>query len=485
MQKKGAILLTSLVLVAVLCAAILPCAFISAKESTANAAVDLDAYYKPITASQGTELLGQLHDLITDTHTKYTSYTDCKTPSIIQKTDAGSKSGTVMEFYSQADIAGTWGSGAQGTWNREHVWCQSLSSGLWGESGGGSDLHHLRPAESGLNSARGNNKYGTVANRESHKVYYEDNQNNPVALGGYNYSKVFEPIDEVKGDVARIVLYVYVHYNSYTSSIFGGHATTNGSRQSNSFGALPIRNIINANSDREAFDLLIAWNESDHVDDVERNRNEAVYALQGNRNPFVDHPEFINAIWGNGGGGDVTSEAPVLDKTSLVMKMGGSTETISITSNVSGTPKWSTDNSSVVSIIPNGNECTLIAAGSGNATITVTVNGQEATCSVIVVSGDPQQFTTLVRNLSNHDTMEEKFLAMKSALVVYDMLNDNQQNDVANDYAVLRQEIAAYNDKANAHNDTMSGAILASSFAQARFFEVFKFIFSLIFSKLV
>ena len=94
-------------------------------------------YYSGITATGGQALLGQLHDLITTTHKKYTSYDDCKTPSIIKKTDPGTN-GNVREFYTQDDISSTWGSGSIGTWNREHVWCQSLSNGLWGTSGGGS-----------------------------------------------------------------------------------------------------------------------------------------------------------------------------------------------------------------------------------------------------------------------------------------------------------------------------------------------------------
>ena len=76
------------------------------------------AYYAPITATSGTELLGQVHDLITETHTHYTSYGDCSTPSLVKQTDPGSSSSYVMEFYSQADIASTWGSGAVGTWTK-------------------------------------------------------------------------------------------------------------------------------------------------------------------------------------------------------------------------------------------------------------------------------------------------------------------------------------------------------------------------------
>ncbi len=251
-------------------------------------------YYADITAVGGEALLGQLHDLITKTHKKYTSYDNCKTPSIILKTDGGTD-GNVMEFYSQANISSKWGGGNLGTWNREHVWCQSLSGGLWGTSGGGSDLHHIRPVESGLNSARGNNKYGELYSREEYKVYYEDSSNKPVALGGYNNksSKVFEPLDNVKGDVARIVMYMYTHYNTYSN--VGG--TTNGS--GGSFGTLKFTYVVDANTEAEAIAMLLKWNREDPVDDIERNRNDAVFEIQGNRNPFIDNENYADLIWGD------------------------------------------------------------------------------------------------------------------------------------------------------------------------------------------
>ncbi|MDE6273965.1 MAG: hypothetical protein K2L87_02840, partial [Clostridiales bacterium] len=81
-------------------------------------------YYSGITATSGTALLGQLHDLIVDTHKTYTSYSDCKDSSKVQKTDPGPNGGG-LEFYTQESIYSF--SGTPGTWNREHVWCQNLS----------------------------------------------------------------------------------------------------------------------------------------------------------------------------------------------------------------------------------------------------------------------------------------------------------------------------------------------------------------------
>ena len=195
-----------------------------------------DNYYAGITAQKGTQLLGQVHDLIVSTHKVYTSYDDCSDPANVKKTDPGSSSSYVKEFYSQADISSSWGSGAVGTWNREHVWPKSLSNGLWtkisgGGKGGGADMHHIRPAESQVNSTRGNDQFGEVTGGKT--VYYVAKN----AVAGYSGSSTFEPIDKVKGDVARIILYVYTHYNRAAN--VGGSSS-----DSSYFGDLRFKDIM-------------------------------------------------------------------------------------------------------------------------------------------------------------------------------------------------------------------------------------------------
>ncbi|MDE6586286.1 MAG: endonuclease [Clostridia bacterium] len=264
----------------------------------ADAATD---YYSAITAESGTQLLGQLHDLITSSRTKYSSYADCKNYGTT--TDPGSASNTVMEFYTQTDIkVDNWN--VSGGWNREHVWPKSDSNGLWKSDtvGGGADLHHIRPAEKDLNEHRGNKLYGEVNNGKAEYTSVSH------VLGGHstgsNSSGTFEPLDSVKGDIARILMYVYTHYNTYTNAIFGGNATTNGEKvsgfQSMYFGTLNYTHIITANSESNAIKLLLRWNEADPVDSIETKRNEIICGIQGNRNPFIDHPEYAEAIWGNG-----------------------------------------------------------------------------------------------------------------------------------------------------------------------------------------
>lgn len=329
-------------------------------------------YYSEITATGGKALLGQIHDLITTTHKKYTSYDDCKDPSKVKLTDPGT-GGQLMEFYAQANLSSTWQSGNSGTWNREHVWCQSRSNGLWGTSGGGSDLHHIRPTESRVNSTRGNKKYGEVSNGK--EVRYVDASGNDIALAGYYTGNgdngTFEPKDSVKGDVARIVMYVYTHYNTYSNSIFGGYAKTNGS--GGSFGTLKFTDIVSASSESAAISMLLDWNESDPVSQIEITRNEAVYNIQGNRNPFIDNQEYANAIWGDGTVIPSPSELKSisLNKTTFSLQEGKS-EQLKVTPNPSDalvSVNWTSSNESVATVSASG----LVTAKSvGTATITAT-----------------------------------------------------------------------------------------------------------------
>lgn len=349
-------------------------------------------YYSSITATSGTALLGQLHDLITTTHKKYTSYEDCSSPSYVVQTDRGSTSNYVMEFYSQIDMSKSWGSGSVGTWNREHVWCKSLSNNLWktvknSTKNAGSDMHHIRPAESGLNSTRGNNKFGVVQNGEAAYT-----KGGTVALGGYVGGGTFEPLDNVKGDVARIVMYVYTHYNTYSN--VGG--TTNGSGSADCFGTLKFTNVVSASSESAAIAMLLEWNELDPVDDIERNRNEAVYEIQGNRNPFIDDPDYANKIWDENYNNSQPLESISFQQTSLSVAVG-STATLTVVTTPSNAKKnltWTSSNASVATV-SNG-VVTGVSAGTATITATDKDTGKSATATVTVktltgisVSGTP------------------------------------------------------------------------------------------------
>lgn len=151
-----------------------------------------------------------------------------------------------------------------GNWNREHTWPQSLSDGLYGKTGGGADALHIMPTYNQTNSKRGNKKFGNVSG------------NAWEVFAGEKYAKttstMFEPIDARKGDCARIVFYMWTTY-------FATRGT-------------PITNVA------ESVETLKAWHKLDPVDDTEMLRNNRVEAsVQKNRNPFVDHPEWVDLIF--------------------------------------------------------------------------------------------------------------------------------------------------------------------------------------------
>ncbi len=279
---------------AAICIAVIP-----AGSGSLTAAAE-DDYYAPVTETEGTALLGQLHDLITATHTYYSTYADCRDRAPVTDPPLSGETG-VMEFYTHETITTYIGSSNHvGRWNREHVWCKSLSNGLWksisnSEGGGGGDLHHIRPSEMSLNSTRGDMKYGEAPNGTA--AYSKNESGERSQLGGHYAGGAFEPMDNVKGDVARIIFYVYTHYNTYTNV----SGTTNGaSNPFNYFGTLKFTHVMAVSSEEAAVEMLLEWNRLDRVDEIELARNEAVYGIQGNRNPFIDHPEYADMVWGDG-----------------------------------------------------------------------------------------------------------------------------------------------------------------------------------------
>lgn len=364
-------------------------------------AATTDTYYSKITATSGTALLGQLHDLIVETHKTYTSYDDCKRYG--PTTDPGLDGRGVVEFYTHETVMSF--SGTTGTWNREHVWCQSLSGGLWGTSGGGSDMHHIRPSEARLNGTRGNNKYGKVSNGTP--AYSKTTSNANSELGGYVGSGTFEPLDNVKGDVARIVMYVYTHYNN--ASNVGGTKES-----AKTHGNLPFTNVVTASNEAAAKKMLLEWNAMDPVDEIERYRNEKVYEIQGNRNPFIDNSSYANAIWGDGSvvdpdpgpgpdpGPSDTLKGISLNASSLTLTTG-QTYDLKVTPNpasASASVNWTSSNPSVASV--SGGKVTANAAGSATITATSTVNSAiKATANVTVIkssSSDTTGEVTITRN---------------------------------------------------------------------------------------
>ena len=220
-----------------------------------------DYTYDVLSELSASDLKSQLTDLMTSTHSYISSYDDCHYKA--DRTDCQNGDESVSLIYtSYAATMSQWNG-----WNREHVWPKSLGGDS--TTGGGADLHHIRPADAGVNSSRGNKKYGESGSDPTEK--YGTNPAVGVLGGTYN-STYFEPLDNVKGDVARICLYVMVRWGS-------------------DWGASDITDVF------ESVDVLLEWCELDPVDTWEMGRNEVVEDIQGNRNVFIDYPEYAWLIF--------------------------------------------------------------------------------------------------------------------------------------------------------------------------------------------
>jgi endonuclease I len=223
-------------------------------------------YYDAAAGKTGATLATALHGIIDGNRTlTYTQVWDA-----LKVTDADpANSNNVIEFYSGRSVPKSTNGGNADDWNREHTWPQS--HGDFGTSAGpGTDLHHLRPEDVTVNSTRGNKDF--------------DNGGAAVAQCPDCFSDAdsFEPRDSVKGDVARGLMYMAVRYE-------GGDGFADLELNDSTNGTTPYLGKIS---------VLLAWSAADPPSSAERARNDRIYRdYQGNRNPFVDHPEYAEAIW--------------------------------------------------------------------------------------------------------------------------------------------------------------------------------------------
>jgi endonuclease I len=202
--------------------------------------------------------------------------------------------GTLLDMYTEnptgPECEFTYGinqdDGTSGTsecqkYNREHLIPQSVfgsSTPMY------SDAHFVVPADKYINGQRGDFPFGKV--NVANNTYTNGTKRGSNLNSGYSagYSgTVFEPIDEFKGDIARMLLYFATRYENLVAS-------WNYSMFNNTSDQVFTSNAIN---------VLLTWNNQDPVSPREIARNNAVYARQNNRNPFIDHPEYAMNIWGS------------------------------------------------------------------------------------------------------------------------------------------------------------------------------------------
>ncbi len=251
------------------------------------------SYYSSAT-STGQTLKWELHEIING-HEERT-YTNLWTD--FQDTDP-KPNGNVWDMYSDkggcldppyefifvTDQCGIY-SNEGDCYNREH----SFPQGWWGGSSGDddtvyTDLFHLYPTDGKVNGDRGSWEFGVVASPTN--TYQNGSKKGSNSYSGSPGATAFEPIDEYKGDLARSYFYLAARYadrisNWTTSPMIDGDI-------SDSDGSV---------FEEWALNMLIEWHTNDPVSQKELNRNDEIYSIQGNRNPFIDNPDFVDDIWG-------------------------------------------------------------------------------------------------------------------------------------------------------------------------------------------
>lgn len=242
-----------------------------------SAAAEIPAgYYSSIRGKRDAELKAALHRLLYN-HTLISSYYDL--PKYFRKTDVypdnHERAGQWWEMYSNRTLYSSSFNGL----NREH----SLPKSWWGgstETPAYIDLNHLYPSEAAANMAKSNYPLGEVSGTPTFEngvttVGY------PVSGQGGGARQVFEPADEYKGDFARTYFYMVTCYQNLTWKY-----------------TWMVSNNTYPTLNQWAVNLLLKWHEEDPVSPKELARNEEVYKVQANRNPFIDYPELADYLWG-------------------------------------------------------------------------------------------------------------------------------------------------------------------------------------------
>ncbi len=257
-------------------------------------------YYATASDKTGIELRSALHNIIDDHRVIKYSSKNPDTADALAELDADSDNpNSVILIYSRRSEAIS-NFGTSTGWNREHLWCNSYGIDKRGPAY--SDLHNLRPADASVNSSRSNKIFDTSDTRDA--KYQKPGH--PEAKQTSEDSDSWEPPVDVRGEVARASFYMDVRYS-------GDKSNENDLQLTDDLSAISSDTVFFG-----SLDTLLEWHIADPVDNAERVRNDLVYSdYQKNRNPFVDHPEWVVAIYGNPGIEPCVLSPPTIDGESL------------------------------------------------------------------------------------------------------------------------------------------------------------------------
>ncbi|MFT2090290.1 ExeM/NucH family extracellular endonuclease [Paraglaciecola sp. 2405UD69-4] len=244
------------------------CVNCEAADKVADAATfDASSYYatvqEEVDAGSPTDIIKQLLSETISANTTVLTYSQVWTALTATDEDPADSDNIIL-WYTGTPRAKNLNGGDIGDWNREHSWPSSHGFGDQGFEAY-TDIHHLRPADVSVNSIRGNLDFDDSDSEVS------------AAPGNYVDGDSFEPRDEIKGDVARMMFYMDTRYE-------GADIT-------------PDLQVVDDFTDTSSEQIgrlcrLWEWHLEDPVDASEMARNDAIYEYQGNRNPYIDHSEW-------------------------------------------------------------------------------------------------------------------------------------------------------------------------------------------------
>jgi endonuclease I len=270
-------------------------------------------YYSTALGQNGAQLKTSLHNIIQNHSTGtyadlWSDYftTDNKVNGILWDIYSDVPGGTPPYVFLIGNMQCSGSNGPEGyCYNREHLWPStffgSTASPLY------TDIQHVYPTDAVVNNEHGNLPMGNVkANGIAWTSLNGSKRGSSNTYAGYT-NDVFEPIDSFKGDVARVYFYVSTLYENADAG-WSNWQMANG-----------------ANLTPDAIALLLAWHHLDPVSTKEINRNNAAYGIQGNRNPFIDYPQFADCIWGTSNCTALSSESVVYENAITIYPVPATT----------------------------------------------------------------------------------------------------------------------------------------------------------------
>ena len=249
--------------------------------ASAISAQSITEYYSSAYNTSGETLKQELNNIISN-HREF-SYTSSFTDvwDILKETDKDPENpNNVILLYSNVSVDAEQEYNNGAGWTREHVWAKSRGD-FGTDRGAGTDVHHIRPESRSINSSRSNRNFKNCTSC-NYLMY-----NGSIAGAQSTTEFTYEPNDNVKGDVARMIFYMAVRYEGDFNEP-----------------DLEIIDTLLSPSDKSPYHAritdMLEWNELDSVSNFEINRNNIIFNdYQENRNPFIDYPELAEYLFGS------------------------------------------------------------------------------------------------------------------------------------------------------------------------------------------